>query len=176
MLTHADALLALLEDQPDDTPAQLAAKTALRAKFVEYELPADFVTDLRADIDALRAAFAGQRVDNQEGGENTSAIGTLMGKHINHCEDSLTAAVFTHLLHLPVELFWRILRDACYTCRLPENSGEVLDAAFWPAWDAAGTNNSARVIPDLFLRFTEFDLIIEAKRWDDSMQDKHQWW
>jgi len=80
VLTHADALLALLEDQPADTPAQLAAKTALRAKFVAYDLPADFVTDLRADIDALRAAFAGQRVDNQEGVENTSAIGTLLGQ------------------------------------------------------------------------------------------------
>ena len=80
VLTHADALLALLEDRPVDTPAQTAAKTALRAKFVAYELPADFVTDLRADIDALRAAFASQRVDNQEGVENTSAIGTLLGQ------------------------------------------------------------------------------------------------
>ena len=80
VLTHADALLALLEDKPADTPAQTAAKTALRARFVAYDLPADFVTDLRADIDALRAAFASQRVDNQEGVENTSAIGTLLAQ------------------------------------------------------------------------------------------------
>lgn len=99
----------------------------------------------------------------------------MLGKHINHCEDSLTASVFTHLLHLPIELFWRILRDACYTDRLPHHSGDIQDTVFWPSWDSTGTNNSNRVVPDLFLRFADFDLIIEAKRWDDGMQNAHQW-
>jgi hypothetical protein len=48
----------------------------------------------------------------------------MLGKHLNHCEDSLTAAVFTHLLHLPTEVFWKILRNACYTRKLPEFPGE----------------------------------------------------
>jgi hypothetical protein len=78
--THADSLLALLEDKAADIPTQLAAKTALRAKFTAYELPADFVADLRADTDALRAASMSQQADSQEGVENTSAIGTLLGK------------------------------------------------------------------------------------------------
>jgi hypothetical protein len=84
--THADALLKLLEDNPKpvadggDSPAQLAAKAALRAKFIAYELPADFVTDLRADRDALTARNADKQADNQEGVENTSAIDTLLAK------------------------------------------------------------------------------------------------
>ena len=84
--THADALLKLLEDNPKpvadggDSPAQLAAKAALRAKFIAYELPADFVTDLRADRDALTARNADKHADNQEGIENTSAIDTLLAK------------------------------------------------------------------------------------------------
>jgi hypothetical protein len=80
VLTHADALLTLLEDRPTDTAGQTAAKTALRAKFIEFDMPDDFVADLRADTDALRASFAHQEADNQEGVENTSAIGTLLAQ------------------------------------------------------------------------------------------------
>jgi hypothetical protein len=76
--THADALLALLEDQATDTPAQLAAKAALRAKFIAYEIAADFVEDLRADRDALAACNEGKNSDNLEGVESTSAIDTLL--------------------------------------------------------------------------------------------------
>ena len=77
--THADSLLGLLEDQTADSPAQLTAKAALRAKFIAYELPADFVADLRADRDALDACNAGKHSDNLEGVESTSAIDTLLG-------------------------------------------------------------------------------------------------
>ena len=84
--THADSLLKLLEDNTapvadgGDTPEQLAAKAALRAKFIAYELPADFVEDLRADRDALDACNTGKHSDNLEGVENTSAIDTLLGQ------------------------------------------------------------------------------------------------
>ena len=84
--THADALLALLEDNPKpvadggDTPAQKAAKAALRAKFIAYLIPADFVTDLRADRDALTARNTVKAADKLEGVENTSAIETLLAK------------------------------------------------------------------------------------------------
>lgn len=99
----------------------------------------------------------------------------MLGKFINICEDSLTAAVFTHLLHLPTEVSWRILRNACYTDRLPEYPGEPLSVEFWPNWDPKGTDNTNRVIPDLFIRFANFHLIIESKRWDANMQDRGQW-
>ncbi|MEO5914607.1 MAG: hypothetical protein ABIS50_10270 [Luteolibacter sp.] len=84
--THADSLLKLLEDNTTpvadggDTPAQLAAKAALRGKFIAYELPADFVEDLRADRDALDNCNSGKHSDNLEGVESTSAIDTLLGE------------------------------------------------------------------------------------------------
>lgn len=99
----------------------------------------------------------------------------MLGKHINICEDSLTAAVFTHLLYLPSELFWQILRNACFTDDLPEIAGEPLSIDPWPNWDSKGTDNNNRVIPDLFIRFRSFHLIIEAKRWDSGMQYSNQW-
>ncbi len=76
--THADSLLALLEDQAADSPAVLAEKAALRAKFIAYELPADFVEDLRADRDALDTCNSGKHSDNLEGVISTSAIDTLL--------------------------------------------------------------------------------------------------
>jgi hypothetical protein len=78
--THADSLLNFLEDSASDTPAQLAAKAALRAKFIAYELPADFVEDLRRDRTALDDCNSGKHSDNLEGVESTSAIDTLLGK------------------------------------------------------------------------------------------------
>ena len=78
--THADALLQLLEDQPADAPAQLTAKAALRAKFIAYELPADFVADLRADRDALTACNTSKHSDLREGVEATAAIDDLLAQ------------------------------------------------------------------------------------------------
>src|ERR1039457_6549433 len=100
----------------------------------------------------------------------------MLSKFINNArEDSLTAAVFSHLLHLPSEAFWRILSRACYTESLPDYPGEPLILNAWPNWNAAGTDNSNRVIPDLFMRFNAFDLIIEAKIKDDGTQYRSQW-
>ena len=39
----------------------------------------------------------------------------------------------------------------------------------------SGTSNVNRVVPDLFIRFSEFDLIVEAKRWDSFQQNSNQW-
>ena len=99
----------------------------------------------------------------------------MLGKFINHCEDSLTAAVFTHLLHLPAEVFWQILRNACYTDKLPKNPGEPISVDFWPHWNPKGTYNNTYVEPDVFIRFSTFDLIIEAKREDNYQQYRGQW-
>lgn len=78
--THADALLQLLEDQDEDTPEELADKAALRAKFIAYEMPADFVEDLRADRDALDACNDAKQSDNHEGVESTAAIDLLLNE------------------------------------------------------------------------------------------------
>jgi hypothetical protein len=81
--THADSLLTLLEDNTaagGDTPAQLAAKAALRVQFIAFELPADFVADLRTDRDALDGSNSGKHSDNFEGVESTAAIETLLGE------------------------------------------------------------------------------------------------
>ena len=76
--THADALLLLLEDQATDSAAVKTAKAALRAKFVAYELPTDFVADLRADREAIRTANQHNQGETQEGVENTEAIGQIL--------------------------------------------------------------------------------------------------
>jgi hypothetical protein len=99
----------------------------------------------------------------------------MLGKYIKHCEDSLTASAISHLLHLPSELFWRILREACMGNDLPDYCGEVRQVKYWPKWSPNGTDNSRYVEPDVFLRFDDFDLIIEAKRWDIAMQYQGQW-
>ena len=46
---------------------------------------------------------------------------------------------------------------------------------WWPKWDPKGTGNNTYIEPDVFIRFREFDLIIEAKRWDSPMQNSEQW-
>ena len=99
----------------------------------------------------------------------------MLERYINNArENSLTAAVFSHLLHLPSEMFWQILCKGCYTKNLPDYPGEP-ELIWWPSWDAKETGNPVRVEPDLFMRFSSFDLIIEAKRWDNGMQDTDQW-
>jgi len=78
--THTDTLLLLLEDQATDSAATQTAKAALRAKFIAYELPTDFVEDLRADREAVREANQHNQGENQEGVENTELIGQILGK------------------------------------------------------------------------------------------------
>lgn len=83
--THADALLKILEDnnapvaEGGDTPAQKTAKAALRARFIAYELPVDFVEDLRTDREAIREANKHNQGETQGGVENTQAIGQILG-------------------------------------------------------------------------------------------------
>jgi hypothetical protein len=82
--TYADKLLLLLEDNPKpvaeggDTPAQLAAKAALRARFTDYDLPADFVEDLRHDRDAMDEADEGKNTGGEDSVKATTLISTLL--------------------------------------------------------------------------------------------------
>jgi hypothetical protein len=90
------------------------------------------------------------------------------------CEDSLTAVVFDTLKYLPTEMFWSILKRSLYYDKLPSASGDLLSISFWDKWKAEDTTNSNFVEPDVFLRFNEFDVIIEAKRRDEKQQSGNQ--
>lgn len=100
----------------------------------------------------------------------------MLSKFIDRArENSLTASIFSHLLHLPSEVFWKILRNACcHPHSLPESPGEV-ELEAWPHWNPSGTGRSSYVEPDLFLRFARFDLIVEAKYGDSGGRNFDQW-
>jgi hypothetical protein len=99
----------------------------------------------------------------------------MIRRFLKSNEDSLTSTVFSQLLHLPFECVWGILKEASFGSELPQSPGEPEKIEFWPNWNPEGTDNSFRVEPDLFFRFREFDLIIEAKRWDQGQQSRYQW-
>lgn len=90
-------------------------------------------------------------------------------------EDSLTSTVFGSLFHLPIELFWQILNDACYEEKLAHHASKILSVEFWPHWSANNSNNINFIEPDIFIRTENFDLIIEAKRFDEKQQSITQW-
>ena len=77
---QTDAVLQRLEDQLDDAADTKAAKAALRARFIDYELPADFVAHLRADRNAITDANRRNQTEAQGGVENTELIGQLLGQ------------------------------------------------------------------------------------------------
>ena len=76
--THADSVLARLEDAHADTPDQLAEKAALRARFIGKLTPADFVEDLRADRDAIDGKNLTNTAGNLKGLESTESISVLL--------------------------------------------------------------------------------------------------
>jgi hypothetical protein len=93
-------------------------------------------------------------------------------------EDKQTASVFSTLLHLPDEEFWNILRDSCYenTKKKKKKAGHIKKYVFWPPWEPGPTDkiHTNNVIPDLFIRFENIDLIIEAKKKDEYQQYQEQ--
>lgn len=80
-------------------------------------------------------------------------------------EDVKTSSIIGNLLHLPTSIFWYILRNASNVNNangnklpvLPDDE-EFVDFEFWPYWTLQD-----KVEPDVFIRFTNFDLIIELK-------------
>jgi hypothetical protein len=91
-------------------------------------------------------------------------------------EDSLTASVIGNLLYLPDELFWQIIKNACYSNELPQNTGRLYKYEFWPRWNLnLDKNNNNYVEPDVFLRYDDIDIIIESKRYDEKLQYREQW-
>lgn len=96
--------------------------------------------------------------------------------HKDTHEDPKTSTVFESMLMLPDELFWKILRCACFNNdNLPLVAGKIESYEFWPHWDPSKTTNSNLVEPDLFIRFQLFDVIIEAKYSDGGGQYLQQW-
>ena len=93
---------------------------------------------------------------------------------LNYCEDSLTAGIFDLLKYLPTDLFWSILKNALLQDNLPSYCGAIKQIEYWPKWNSKDTSNSKYVEPDLFIRFQDFDLIIEAKRKDENQQYAEQ--
>lgn len=90
------------------------------------------------------------------------------------CEDTLTASLFDLLKYLPTDLFWYILKKALHQDHLPSYCGEILELHYWAKWNAKDTSNKNYVEPDVFMRFKDFDLIIEAKRYDANQQKPYQ--
>ncbi|MDC7218748.1 MAG: hypothetical protein PQJ59_02345 [Spirochaetales bacterium] len=87
-------------------------------------------------------------------------------------EDTLTSSVFGNLLYLPSELLLGILDDCSYSSKLTKSCGPLEEYSFWPNWQS---DDQQSVQPDLFLRFSHCDLIIEAKRLDHNQQSRKQW-
>lgn len=109
---------------------------------------------------------------------NRSIMIKALAHHKLKNEDKKTSSVIGQLLHLPAHLFWQILRASClYKDILPLQCGEILDVDFWPSWSAEGDDieNKDRVEPDVFIRFDNFDLIIEAKVNDTSEQSQEKY-
>ena len=117
VITHTDTVLQKLEDQPADSPAVKTAKAALRARFVEYELPADFVTHLRADRNAITQANKNNQGEVLGGVENTGLIGELLGK-INDEIGELDAIMYNKYTRQPEKL--RAWQSASHVERAPQ--------------------------------------------------------
>ena len=99
------------------------------------------------------------------------------------CEDSLTSSVFERLALLSDENLWWVLRNACdkqalAAKPLPDNVGKLEKFEFWPSWkpDSQLERNSSRVEPDVFLRFEQYDIIVEAKRHDFTQSQNIEQW
>lgn len=98
----------------------------------------------------------------------------------NTNEDPKTSIVFENLMLLPDNVFWNILKaSAANKGILPEDAGLMADNFyFWPKWNPNSkydTGNSNYVEPDVFLRFENLDVIIEAKYSDNEGQYREEW-
>jgi hypothetical protein len=114
-------------------------------------------------------------INNNKGGKNFNAIagGEIHWKALfKISEDSLTSSVFGLLFYLPIELFWSIVHSACYSKELPKQCGKLLGYEFWPRWE---NEKETYTEPDILLQFEEFNLIVEAKRYDHNQQKLDQW-
>lgn len=98
----------------------------------------------------------------------------------NTNEDPKTSSVFENLMLLPDNVFWEILQTAAANKGiLPEDAGILSDDyCFWPKWNPSSiydTGNCNYVEPDVFFRFGNIDVIVEAKYSDNHGQYREEW-
>lgn len=89
LITAADNIISRLAPAAGDNAASQAAKTALVAKFVAKELPADFVQHLKDDRKAIDDAQDDIEGGDVEGVASTAAVGRLIKdgmKEANHLD------------------------------------------------------------------------------------------
>ena len=82
---------------------------------------------------------------------------------------------------MPDELFLQILSNSLYNDgRLKIEGQKIISVDYWVKWtaefpesmqDSLPLQNSEFVEPDVFIQLTDYDIIIEAKRWDRKGQD-----
>jgi len=102
--------------------------------------------------------------------------GIRIGKiKIRDWEDSLTSAVFQLLFYLPQPIFTKILAQTLESSLTPDSFLNLEQIDYWPKWDSSYSGNKRYVEPDIFISFKQFDLIVEAKRWEESGQYEDQW-
>lgn len=92
-------------------------------------------------------------------------------------EDFLTASVVSRITYLPGDILWRIVKCSSLDNNLRKYSGGLEFVEFWPNWpmpDRMKKNGIYRQ-PDVFLKFEELDVIVEAKRNDSLSQTNVQW-
>lgn len=97
----------------------------------------------------------------------------------NTNEDPKTSGVFENLMLLPDNVFWGILKAAASNKGiLPDEAGLMSEFDFWPKWNPNtiyDTGNKNYVEPDVFFRFEQTDVIIEAKYRDSVGQNRPEW-
>lgn len=90
-------------------------------------------------------------------------------------EDALTSSIFERLMYLPKELMQHIFVTALFDAIDGLELYQIEEIIYWPNWDPEFTTNTTRVEPDVFIRTTKQDIIIEAKRYDKKQQAPEQW-
>ncbi len=91
----------------------------MRAQFVAYELPADFVASLRADRTAIADANKLNQSEVQDGVGNTKLIDELLGE-INDVIGGLDAIIFNKCTRQPEKL--RAWQSASHVERAPQRN------------------------------------------------------
>ncbi len=98
----------------------------------------------------------------------------------NYNEDFKTYSTLGVLQFLPAQLFWNILKASVIDNQnLPSITGEIVQINFWPKWynlqNINVVSNSIYIEPDVFIRFENFDCVIEVKKNDSFGQHYDQW-
>ena len=91
-------------------------------------------------------------------------------------EDTLTSSVVGLMQYLPPGVFNKILKESCgINSPFPNDIGNVNYIGFWEHWDASETSNARIVEPDVIISTDKYQIIIEAKKSDESGQYHVQW-